>query len=722
MQKLKFLTKSFLIIIGLLVLSISFLNAQQLFSVSQNNLTKENVWLLINQIAKAEIANLSFTKDNENRDVYQFQYSSHQNSQIIILNEYTENSVIITPIDETLSEFLLAPFFIEELKQGVLGDANHYLVLEVNSDLLVKNVASVSVSHDDIYIPRYFYGKKENVKEAFPQDRQIIKIFKAKPRLISAFPDDPNHQLYIAQLEEELSYYIYMYKLPDGTLCIHDVHFTPKSEKSNRTGGNFLVFDLSGVLNETQRYVTEYALELWSEQLAGTVPIDMWVEFRSLASGVLGASYITENFFDYETDTWYPSTLWNQLVGYDVTSDDDISIVMSSNFNFYFGLDGKTSGYDYVTIMLHEVTHALGFFSICDAETGYYWFDGYNPGIYDRMLYEGTTGPCLTTLTPQQRATLIISNNMYAAGPNLLQANENSRVKIFAPTTYRPGSSLSHWDQTVNNFTTFMKYAYTSPLHTFNTRKIGLLTDLGWKTPQTDPNAVWITFNANDGEGNRPPQPFSPGVTQNLKTNTFTKPGYAFTKWNTLHSGTGIVYSDRESVTISEDLELYAQWQAKVYTLFFDANGGTVNLKNKQITYDTPMGELPIPEREGYEFVEWVIDSNPISEETIWKFVNDKITMAFWKKLNDIEENNTHTTMLIIPNPAKNEIEVRFENYNLNEIQGHLNQIEFYNISGQLVKTIPTTGGDSQKIDISDLSNGLYLVKTGGMTAKLVVK
>ena len=609
-------------------------------------------------MGNSKIVALSLTRDNENKQAYPFRFSSAQNTQIIILNEETGNNVVITPIDESLTEVQLAPFFIEELKQGVLGDAGHYVVVEVAPDFSVKNIASVSASTEGAYIPRYFYGKKEDVKEALPQDRQIINIFKAKPRMISEFPDNLEHQHYIAQLEEEMSYYVYMYKLPDGTLCIHDEHFNRRSDKNRSQAGNNLEFNLIGDMNATQRYVTEYALELWSEQLAGSVPIEMWLEFLPLGSGILGASYRTEMFFDNETSTWYPSTLWNQLVGYDATWDDDIVIVMSSNFNFYFGLDGKTSGYDYVTIMLHEVTHGLGFFSTCSPDDGYFSYS--DPGIYDRMLYEGTAGECLTTLAPYERAALLVSNNVYAAGPNLLAANEGNRVKIYAPGTFRPGSSISHWDQTVNNFQTFMKYAYTSPLHTFNTRKIGILTDLGWEVPEIDPDAVWVTFNENGGEGNRPPQPFSPGVAQNLKTNTLTNPGYKFTKWNTEPDGTGTEYADRASLTTSEDLTLYAQWQADIFTLSFDPNGGTVSPKNKTVTFSTPIGELPTPDREGYDFLYWQIAGNPIDEETLWTFAGNRTAIAYWKQIQGIDENKTPPPILIIPNPAEHTIDLRF--------------------------------------------------------------
>jgi len=291
-----------------------------------------------------------------------------------------------------------------------------------------------------------------------------------------------------------------MFKLPDGTLCTYDEHFNPDIKENKSSVGNNLVFDLSGTLTAQQRTATEYALDLWSQQLAGTVPVDIQVSFTSLGAGVIGTSRVMQEFFDNGTytdspNTWYTSTLWNQLVGYDATSSKDIQITMNSNFSFYLGLDGNTpnSQCDYVTIMLHEVTHGLGFSQICQSDgrylyslgNGYASYTNY-PGIFDRQLYQGTTGSCLTDLTQSQRAALVISNNLYAgrSGSNLLETNGGTRVKMYAPSTYSGGSSVCHWDNSVS-FPTFMKYAiaYGASLHTISTREIGILLDLGWKLP-----------------------------------------------------------------------------------------------------------------------------------------------------------------------------------------------------------------------------------------------
>ena len=522
-------TKSFkvsLLIIAIIGLTFHpvVLYAQQLFSVNQNGFSNEKVAQLTTQIEKSEISALSLTKNNESKDVYRVALSSVQNTNIIILNEQTRSNIVITPVNESFTEFQLTPFFIEELKRGALGDAEHYLVIEATSDDVAKKTHAVSTSNGEVFIPRYFYGAKENVQEALPKDRQIIGIFKAKPRLISAFPDDPEVQKQIAQLEEAMSYHVYMFKLPDGTLCTYDEHFNPDNEQGQSSAiRGSLQFNLTGQMNAAERNATEYALGLWSEQLQGKVAVDTRIDLIDMGDPmILGSSYPMPSFLNNQTKTWYPSSLWNQLAGYDATTMNDIRIEMNSIYSWYHGTDGKTpsSLYDYPSVILHEVNHGLGFADNIFYESGnsysgiFYYIDfddngNYKatdcPNIFSRQLFQGTSGPCVTELTQSQRAALLVSNNLYAGAPGskLLQANGGARVKVHAPSTYKPGSSASHWDESVS-FITFMKWA-TGPgiaCHTISDRELGILFDMGWIAGGGTGSCAGVTnmtvnFNAN---------------------------------------------------------------------------------------------------------------------------------------------------------------------------------------------------------------------------------
>jgi len=507
-MKTNYFIKMSLLVVAIVGLTFSpvFLHAQALFSVKQNGFSQEKVAQLTAQIEKSDVSTLSLTKNNESKDVYLMTLSSVENSKLIILNEQTGANVTITPVNQSITEFQLTPFFIEEMKQSVLGVADSYLVMETTSDYSVNSTVSVSASNGEVMIPHYFYGAKENVKEALPKDRQIIGIFKAKPKLIPAFPDDAELMRRIAEKEEAMSYYVYKFKLPDGTLCTYDEHFNGDGKQTqNSASRGPLQFALTGQMTSTERTATEYALSLWSKELAGVVPIDIKVDLIDMGDPyILGCSYDRPFFFNPQTKTWYPITLWNQLVGYNASSLNHIKIEMNSGFSWYLGTDGNPSysQCDYVTTMLHEVNHGLGFADNLFYNDGYpqynghfYWYsedmeyiyigeegDDDDPNAFCRQLFQGLSGPCITELTASQRVALVTSGNLYAGRPGskLLEANGGSRVKMYAPNPYQPGSSISHWDD-YSPFSTFMEHATDgSAYHTIGSREIGMLLDMGW--------------------------------------------------------------------------------------------------------------------------------------------------------------------------------------------------------------------------------------------------
>ena len=84
-----------------------------------------------------------------------------------------------------------------------------------------------------------------------------------------------------------------------------------------------------------------------------------------------------------------------------------------------------------------------------------------------------------------------------------------------------------------------------------------------------------VHFNANGGTGTMAAQTFEAGVSQAIAANTFTRSGYTFTGWNTKADGSGTSYTDKQSITLSQDITLYAQWKRAPVVVTFDANGGT---------------------------------------------------------------------------------------------------------------------------------------------------
>lgn len=220
-----------------------------------------------------------------------------------------------------------------------------------------------------------------------------------------------------------------------------------------------IVVDYNGFTPEAQT-AFQYAVDIWASLLKSPVTIYVNANFTDLGEGVLGSagptSFVT-NFHGAPSDTsFYPIPLAEKLAGYSLNApgDPDITSNFSSSFNFYFGLDGNPPAgqYDFVSIVLHELGHGLGF-------TGAVSFNTQNnigswdlgttekPSIYTSYVEAGN-GDLITDLPFESLETgeAFISNNLFFNG--LLSASKlGSRPKLFAPTTWNGGSSYSHLDE-----------------------------------------------------------------------------------------------------------------------------------------------------------------------------------------------------------------------------------------------------------------------------------
>ena len=158
----------------------------------------------------------------------------------------------------------------------------------------------------------------------------------------------------------------------------------------------------------------------------------------------------------------------------------------------------------------------------------------------------------------------------------------------------------------------------------------------------TDPNnVVSVSFdkNAPDAESQMEPQPVNRDEEAVLKACTFTRAGYIFSSWNTESDGSGTSFIDGDSITISEDITLYAQW-TEGYTIRFDKNAddatGTIN------PLLVPKGTIiTLPNRSyyrnGYSFQGW--NTAPDGTGTAYNDrasltpTEDMTLFAQWKKI-----------------------------------------------------------------------------------------
>ena len=155
-------------------------------------------------------------------------------------------------------------------------------------------------------------------------------------------------------------------------------------------------------------------------------------------------------------------------------------------------------------------------------------------------------------------------------------------------------------------------------------------TFLGWSTSDTTETAtyglngsftlnadttlyaVWraatytVTYNANGGSGAPARQTKTHGIDLNLSNGAPTRTGYDFLGWAASNSATAAQYRPGDAYTADADITLYAVWQAKTYTISYDANGGSGEPADQTKTHNTALTlDSGQPTRAGYTFLGW---------------------------------------------------------------------------------------------------------------------
>jgi len=115
--------------------------------------------------------------------------------------------------------------------------------------------------------------------------------------------------------------------------------------------------------------------------------------------------------------------------------------------------------------------------------------------------------------------------------------------------------------------------------------------------------------------------------------NPIERAGYNFLGWFTAVSG-GNQIQNGDTVKITEETTLYAHWEAKTFTVTFDANGGAaLDPNSKQVTYDAAYGALPTPTFEGHTFLGWFTlaeGGSKVDEKSIVNISADQTLYAHW--------------------------------------------------------------------------------------------
>lgn len=144
---------------------------------------------------------------------------------------------------------------------------------------------------------------------------------------------------------------------------------------------------------------------------------------------------------------------------------------------------------------------------------------------------------------------------------------------------------------------------------------------------------VTITFDPNGGTLNAGDE--TKAVQHNGTYGEMPTPirsGYHFDGWYTEKNG-GTKVDANTSVATKEAHTLYARWSEAKYNITLDPNGGNLANATKEVTYNSPYGTLPTPNRAGYDFDGWFTEKDggtKIEASTVVTAVEPHTLYAHW--------------------------------------------------------------------------------------------
>ncbi len=144
---------------------------------------------------------------------------------------------------------------------------------------------------------------------------------------------------------------------------------------------------------------------------------------------------------------------------------------------------------------------------------------------------------------------------------------------------------------------------------------------------------VTITFDPNGGTLNAGDE--TKAVQHNGTYGEMPTPirsGYHFDGWYTEKNG-GSKVDANTSVTTKEAHMLYAHSSEAKFNITLDPNGGTLANTTYEVTYNSPYGEMPTPNRAGYDFDGWFTekdDGTKVEASTVVTAAEPHMLYAHW--------------------------------------------------------------------------------------------
>jgi len=451
----------------------------------------------------------------------------------------------------------------------------------------------------------------------------------------------------------------------------------------------------------------EYALNIWALHIHSDVPLRVRASWRNFETdddritlGGASPSRIVQLPGVGIPNTWYSLAHLTALSGEPIRDrinnlNHDISVNMNCNFDrWYFGTDGNTPEnlIDFVTVVLHEIGHGIGFIGSISSENDSEiadWGSGDPPApfIFDRFAVDGDFHDLIDTNVYGNPSSDLFEAITGNRGGIFLDGNELNqtllgeaadRARLFSPSEYLRGSTYSHFDQTTftNTPNSLMRPSIdrATAIHTPGPLFCGFLRDMEWPLGE-----ACLRF-------------LSPYATVTLASN---KLNFGVTSVGDLEERSLLIRNDLNS---DEELQIRATIDDSQFTLL-SASEFVIPAGSE---FSLPMAFRPTSD--GIKQATLTLDHNA-------KNTPSPVTVQL--KGESLPASDRVRLDQSYPNPVVNISTGATISYALVE-ESHV-LLDLYTVTGQHVRSIVNARQQSGRydvnVDLSGLSSGIYLYR-----------
>lgn len=247
----------------------------------------------------------------------------------------------------------------------------------------------------------------------------------------------------------------------------------------------------------------EYAVSIWEGIIESPVPIYIDAKWLRKQERTLGSCAPSDFEMNFEGAPWenvyYPIAVAEKILGYELTGPDrpDMNAEFNKDINWYFGTDLQTpdSLYDFVSVVLHEIGHGLGFFGffyVSGSQGAWDYYDDNQPDAttFDRLVAK-SNGTLLIDQTQfsnpsSELKSALTSQLLYARSPAAYTNGNQNYPRLYAPSIWDGGSSIYHLNDITypsSNDNSLMTpfIGRAEAVHDPGPLTKGFMADIGWK-------------------------------------------------------------------------------------------------------------------------------------------------------------------------------------------------------------------------------------------------